>query len=77
MLSLKIDCDFIREQVLGESHHPLLFRKGKRLKDEGKRREPPPDTPVVDVSVILMFYELWRSISSFVVIYNNKKIYIL
>jgi len=41
---------FSRNQVLGESYHPLLFRKGKRLKEEGKRREPPPDTPVVDVS---------------------------
>ncbi|KAA0707630.1 Chromodomain-helicase-DNA-binding protein 5 [Triplophysa tibetana] len=40
-----------REQVLGESQNPLLFRKGKRLKDEGKRREPPPDTPVVDPTI--------------------------
>uniref|UniRef100_A0A672MD41 Chromodomain helicase DNA binding protein 5 n=1 Tax=Sinocyclocheilus grahami TaxID=75366 RepID=A0A672MD41_SINGR len=37
--------------VLGESHHPLLFRKGKRLKEEVKRREPPPDTPVVDPTI--------------------------
>uniref|UniRef100_A0A672T7M2 Chromodomain-helicase-DNA-binding protein 5-like n=1 Tax=Sinocyclocheilus grahami TaxID=75366 RepID=A0A672T7M2_SINGR len=40
-----------RDHVLGESHHPLLFRKGKRLKEEGKRREPPPDTPVVDPTI--------------------------
>uniref|UniRef100_A0A8C2JVY0 Chromodomain helicase DNA binding protein 5 n=1 Tax=Cyprinus carpio TaxID=7962 RepID=A0A8C2JVY0_CYPCA len=40
-----------RDQVLGESHHPLLFRKGKNLKEEGKRREPPPDTPVVDPTI--------------------------
>ncbi|XDV51511.1 hypothetical protein PO909_020374 [Leuciscus waleckii] len=40
-----------RNQVLGESYHPLLFRKGKRLKEEGKRREPPPDTPVVDPTI--------------------------
>lgn len=46
--------------MLGESHPPLLCRKGKRLKDEGKRREPPPDTPVVDVSVILLFHEFTR-----------------
>uniref|UniRef100_A0A8C2JMJ9 Chromodomain helicase DNA binding protein 5 n=1 Tax=Cyprinus carpio TaxID=7962 RepID=A0A8C2JMJ9_CYPCA len=40
-----------RNQVLGESHHPLLFRKGKRLKEEIKRREPPPDTPIVDPTI--------------------------
>uniref|UniRef100_A0A671NWG3 Chromodomain-helicase-DNA-binding protein 5-like n=1 Tax=Sinocyclocheilus anshuiensis TaxID=1608454 RepID=A0A671NWG3_9TELE len=40
-----------RNMVLGESHHPLLFRKGKRLKEEVKRREPPPDTPVVDPTI--------------------------
>uniref|UniRef100_A0A671TA26 Chromodomain-helicase-DNA-binding protein 5-like n=1 Tax=Sinocyclocheilus anshuiensis TaxID=1608454 RepID=A0A671TA26_9TELE len=40
-----------RDHVLGESHHPLLFRKGKRLKEGGKRREPPPDTPVVDPTI--------------------------
>ncbi|KAI5623007.1 chromodomain-helicase-DNA-binding protein 5 isoform X1 [Silurus asotus] len=40
-----------REQMLGEDHRPLVVRKGKRLKEEVKRREPPPETPVVDPTV--------------------------
>lgn len=41
--------------MLGEDHRPLVVRKGKRLKEEVKRREPPPETPVVDVSRFLEF----------------------
>ncbi|XP_058229930.1 chromodomain-helicase-DNA-binding protein 5 isoform X3 [Hemibagrus wyckioides] len=40
-----------REQMLGEDHRPLVVRKGKRLKEEVKRREAPPETPVVDPTV--------------------------
>ncbi|XP_060766633.1 chromodomain-helicase-DNA-binding protein 5 isoform X3 [Neoarius graeffei] len=40
-----------REQMLGEDHRPLVVRKGKRLKEELKRREPPPETPIVDPTV--------------------------
>lgn len=45
----------LREQMLGEDHRPLVVRKGKRLKEEVKRREAPPETPVVDVSTFLKF----------------------
>ncbi|TSW21769.1 Chromodomain-helicase-DNA-binding protein 5 [Bagarius yarrelli] len=38
-----------REQMLGEDHRPLVVRKGKRLKEELKRREAPPETPIVDL----------------------------
>ncbi|XP_030632504.1 chromodomain-helicase-DNA-binding protein 5 [Chanos chanos] len=39
-----------REQVLGEDHRPLVVRKGKKTKEEQKR-EPPPETPVVDPTI--------------------------
>uniref|UniRef100_A0A672T8R3 Chromodomain-helicase-DNA-binding protein 5-like n=1 Tax=Sinocyclocheilus grahami TaxID=75366 RepID=A0A672T8R3_SINGR len=45
------DYDSFKQAYWDHSHHPLLFRKGKRLKEEGKRREPPPDTPVVDPTI--------------------------
>lgn len=41
--------------MLGEDHRPLVVRKGKRLKEEVRRREPPPETAVVDVSTFLEF----------------------
>lgn len=62
------DSDFTRDQVLGESHHPLLFRKGKRLKEEIKRREPPPDTPIVDVSAITNL--LHEFMAEFILLYE-------
>uniref|UniRef100_A0A671TA46 Chromodomain-helicase-DNA-binding protein 5-like n=1 Tax=Sinocyclocheilus anshuiensis TaxID=1608454 RepID=A0A671TA46_9TELE len=45
------DYDSFKQAYWDHSHHPLLFRKGKRLKEGGKRREPPPDTPVVDPTI--------------------------
>ncbi|XP_066526546.1 chromodomain-helicase-DNA-binding protein 5 isoform X2 [Hoplias malabaricus] len=35
-----------REQMLGEDHRPLVVRKGKRPKEDMKRKEAPPETPV-------------------------------
>lgn len=43
----------LREQMLGEDHRPLVVRKGKSLKEEVKRRDAPPETPVVDVSTFI------------------------
>ncbi|XP_036415850.1 chromodomain-helicase-DNA-binding protein 5 [Colossoma macropomum] len=40
-----------REQMLGEDQRPLVVRKGKRLKEEVKRKEAPPETPVVDPTI--------------------------
>ncbi|KAI4892133.1 hypothetical protein NFI96_002195 [Prochilodus magdalenae] len=39
------------EQMLGEDHRPLVVRKGKRPKEEVKRKEGPPETPVVDPTI--------------------------
>ncbi len=62
------DSDFTRDQMLGESHQPLLFRKGKRLKEEVKRRQPPPDTPVVDVRVIAILLDEYMA--EFILLYD-------
>lgn len=62
------DSDFTRDQMLGESHQPLLFRKGKRLKEEVKRRQPPPDTPVVDVSAIAILLDEYMA--EFILLYD-------
>ncbi|XP_037388156.1 chromodomain-helicase-DNA-binding protein 5 isoform X3 [Pygocentrus nattereri] len=40
-----------REQMLGEDQRPLVVRKGKRPKEEVKRKEAPPETPVVDPTI--------------------------
>uniref|UniRef100_A0A8B9HKF3 Chromodomain helicase DNA binding protein 5 n=1 Tax=Astyanax mexicanus TaxID=7994 RepID=A0A8B9HKF3_ASTMX len=40
-----------REQMLGEDLRPLVVRKGKRPKEEVKRKEAPPETPVVDPTI--------------------------
>ncbi|XP_072522580.1 chromodomain-helicase-DNA-binding protein 5 isoform X2 [Salminus brasiliensis] len=40
-----------REQMLGEDHRPLVVRKGKRPKEDVKRKEAPPETPVVDPTI--------------------------
>ncbi|XP_066526545.1 chromodomain-helicase-DNA-binding protein 5 isoform X1 [Hoplias malabaricus] len=40
-----------REQMLGEDHRPLVVRKGKRPKEDMKRKEAPPETPVVDPTI--------------------------
>nr|XP_023646372.1 chromodomain-helicase-DNA-binding protein 5 isoform X1 [Paramormyrops kingsleyae] len=39
-----------REQILGEDIRPMVVRKGKRAKEEGKR-ERPPETPLVDPTI--------------------------
>ncbi len=54
--------------MLGESHQPLLFRKGKRLKEEVKRRQPPPDTPVVDVRVVAILLDEYMA--EFILLYD-------
>ncbi|XP_076863834.1 chromodomain-helicase-DNA-binding protein 5 isoform X2 [Brachyhypopomus gauderio] len=40
-----------REQMLGEDHRPLVVRKSKRPKEDLKRRDAPPENPVVDPTV--------------------------
>ncbi|KAL6465084.1 hypothetical protein MHYP_G00274010 [Metynnis hypsauchen] len=40
-----------REQMLGEDQRPLVVRKGKRPKEEVKRKDAPPETPVVDPTI--------------------------
>ena len=36
--------------MLGEDHRPLVVRKDKSSSKEEKKREAPPEKPVVDVS---------------------------
>ena len=38
--------------MIGDDQRPLVVRKGKKGKDEEKRREReiPPDAPIIDVS---------------------------
>ncbi|KAL0978482.1 hypothetical protein UPYG_G00171010 [Umbra pygmaea] len=42
-----------REQMIGDDQRPLVVRKGKKGKDEEKRREReiPPDAPIIDPTI--------------------------
>ncbi|XP_054640028.1 chromodomain-helicase-DNA-binding protein 5 isoform X2 [Dunckerocampus dactyliophorus] len=40
-----------REQILGEDQRPLLVRKGKKLKEDHRKREIPPDAPIIDPTI--------------------------
>lgn len=41
---------FAREQILGEDQRPLVVLSGNKLKECHRKKEIPPDAPIIDVS---------------------------
>lgn len=41
---------FSREQILGEDQRPLVVLSGNKLKERHRKKEIPPDAPIIDVS---------------------------